>query len=127
PKFKGATKVAKDKACEVTVPESWSFQTGEKDGTQIIGVNPGLAPTDVMKQQIIFWVRPVPRAEIELGLQARVEKGASLVDTLFNGNGMAMKREKTEVLDAPNGLIARLDYKGTLSNQFVQGQKATGV
>ncbi|MBI3726325.1 hypothetical protein HY251_20560 [bacterium] len=127
PKFSGKTKTVKDKSCEVTVPESWTFQSQEKDGVTIMSVNPGLQATDIMKQQIIFWVAPVKHSEIDKGFRDRVDEGADKVDPLFNSNGVSMKREKTAILDAPGGLIARLDYKGTLTNQFVQGQKATGL
>jgi hypothetical protein len=127
PRFSGPTRTFKAATCEVTVPESWSFVPGEKDGVSFLQVNPGLAATDVLRQQIIFWVKPVKLAEIEVGLKERVEKHAVEADALFHSNGLSLARKKTEVLDAPNGLLARLDYDGTLSNQFVQGQRATGL
>src|SRR5262249_9621402 len=65
--------------------------------------------------------------EIESGFKERVDRGASGADQLFQGNGLAMERKKLAILDAPGGLMARLDYSGTLSNQFVQAQKTTGL
>lgn len=127
PKFSGKTRVVKAPTFEVTLPESWTFQEAQRGGVQILSANPGLAPTEILKQQITFWVYPVPLAEIDKGFQERVKAHASEADPLFQGNGLSLQRKKTEVLDAPGGLVARLDYEGTISNQFVQGQRATGL
>jgi hypothetical protein len=127
PKFSTKTRTVKAPSCEITLPESWTLTPGEKDGVAFLSVNPGLQATDVLRQQIVFWVRPLKLAEIESGFKDRVEKGAAGADALFQGSGLSMERKKLEIHDAPGGLLARLDYAGTLTNQFVQGQKASGL
>lgn len=126
PKFKSKTKTLKDPEDKwsLTVPESWTLIPGEKDNVRTLTVNPGLQATDIVKHQIIYWVVPIPPSQVDKGFKERVDEGAAMVDKLF---GSGLKREKTEILDAPGGLVARLDYDGTLSNDNVQNIPAVGT
>jgi hypothetical protein len=119
PKFKSATKEIKDAEGKYTfkVPEKWTLlDSGQDANARWAAVNPGYGPGDIAKHQIVFWQVPVLPADAAKGFTERVEEGARKLDQLYP----TFKRGKTEIFDAPNGLIGRVEYSGNLTNELVQ-------
>ncbi len=119
PKFKSATKEIKDAEGKYTfkVPEKWTIlNSGQDANARWAAVNPGYGPMDTAKHQIVFWQVPVLPADAGKGFKERVEEGARKLDQLYP----TFKRGKTEIFDAPNGLIGRVEYSGNLTNEIVQ-------
>jgi len=116
PRFRSSTKEIKapDGKYTFKIPEKWTLTGGQDANVRYAVVNPGYGPADVVKHQIVYWQTPVLPADANKGFKDRVEEGARKLELTYP----AFKRTKTQVLDAPSGLIGRVDFAGTIANQL---------
>lgn len=116
PKFKSKTKAWKDDQgkYEATFPETWTAMgAGENDSVKYLALNPDPSQTTV-QAAVTYYMVPVPTSDLDKGFQDRVRDSQAKIDQLFPG----FTRDKTEILDAPNGLICRMTYSGQLTNAY---------